>query len=283
MDVMAEPGYHLKTPWLTTMEPVQVTVQTDAVTNIPCGTSGGTMISFAKIEVVNRLLKRHVIETVRNYTVEYDKLWIFDRVHHEINQFCSSNSLQDVYIDKFDSLDEELIQALGVAIRLYAPGIEIISVRVTKPQIPPAIAKNYELMEAEKTKFKVAVQHQAVVERESQTERQRAKIEAEKVAAVDIINMEQQISEKQGEEEVEKISSEMHLAKARAAADALSYKVLKEAEGNAAKLTAEYVKLQIFKSAVNNATLFFGDAIPKTLMMSSHGRGVVEAATTSSP
>jgi hypothetical protein len=68
--------------------------------------------------------------------VNYDKLWIFDRVHHEINQFCSTHSLQSVYIDEFDTLDEELIKALGVAIAIYAPGIEILSVRVTKPQIP---------------------------------------------------------------------------------------------------------------------------------------------------
>lgn len=34
----------------------------------------------------------------------------------------------------------------------YAPGIEIIGVRVTKPKIPPSIARNYELMEEERTK-----------------------------------------------------------------------------------------------------------------------------------
>jgi len=36
---------------------MQVTVQTDTVKNIPCGTSGGVMIKFDKIEVVNRLKK----------------------------------------------------------------------------------------------------------------------------------------------------------------------------------------------------------------------------------
>ena len=34
----------------------------------------------------------------------------------------------------------------------YAPGIEIISVRVTKPNIPPSIRRNFELMEEERTK-----------------------------------------------------------------------------------------------------------------------------------
>jgi hypothetical protein len=34
----------------------------------------------------------------------------------------------------------------------YAPGIEIISVRVTKPTIPESIRRNFEQMEEERTK-----------------------------------------------------------------------------------------------------------------------------------
>lgn len=33
----------------------QVTLQTDEVKNVPCGTSGGVMIYFDRIEVVNIL------------------------------------------------------------------------------------------------------------------------------------------------------------------------------------------------------------------------------------
>jgi hypothetical protein len=67
---------------------------------------------------------------------------------HEINQFCSSHSLQEVYIDLFDKLDDSLkdvynfkiflsiIQALQTGCDTWAPGIEIIAVRVTKPKIP---------------------------------------------------------------------------------------------------------------------------------------------------
>jgi hypothetical protein len=40
----------MKMPFITTMSQVQVTVQTDSVTNIPCGTSGGVLINFGKIE-----------------------------------------------------------------------------------------------------------------------------------------------------------------------------------------------------------------------------------------
>lgn len=67
------------------------------------------MIYFDNIEVVNRLKKEYAHETVKNYTINYDKTWIFDKIHHEINQFCSKNSLQDVYINQFDTVDELLV------------------------------------------------------------------------------------------------------------------------------------------------------------------------------
>lgn len=33
-----------------------------------------------KVEVVNRLRKTHVLDTIRNYTVNYDTTWIFDKI-----------------------------------------------------------------------------------------------------------------------------------------------------------------------------------------------------------
>ena len=55
-------------------------------------------------QVVNRLKKEYVRETIMEYGVNYDKTWIYDKIHHEINQFCSGHSLQEVYIDKFDTV-----------------------------------------------------------------------------------------------------------------------------------------------------------------------------------
>jgi regulator of protease activity HflC (stomatin/prohibitin superfamily) len=49
------PGYHLMVPFITTYFSVQITLQTDEVKNVPCGTSGGVMIYFDRVEVVNIL------------------------------------------------------------------------------------------------------------------------------------------------------------------------------------------------------------------------------------
>ena len=57
-----------------------------------------------------------------------------------------------------------------------AVGLNVMSVRVTKPKIPEAIRKNYELMEAEKTKLMISTQRQKVVEKEAETERKKAVI-----------------------------------------------------------------------------------------------------------
>jgi hypothetical protein len=109
------PGYHVMLPFLTSVKIVQTTLQTDEgnilkqqqknfeksfilVKNIPCGTSGGTMIYFEKIEVVNILNRDAVIDVIRNYTVNYDRALIFNKIHHEVNQFCSVNNIKFVKI-----------------------------------------------------------------------------------------------------------------------------------------------------------------------------------------
>ena len=142
---MTAPGYHVMIPFLTTVKVVQTTLQTDEgksprvfqkenhsvslVKNIPCGTSGGTMIYFDKIEVVNILSRDAVIDIVRNYTVNYDRTLIFEKIHHEVNQFCSVHSLQEVYIDLFSSIDDHLKGTLQTDLNFLAPGLFISSVR----------------------------------------------------------------------------------------------------------------------------------------------------------
>ena len=63
-------------------------------------------------KVVNILEGEAVQDIVKNYTADYDKPLIFDKVHHELNQFCSVHNLQEVYIDLFDQIDENLKNAI---------------------------------------------------------------------------------------------------------------------------------------------------------------------------
>lgn len=49
-----------------------------------------------------------MLDIVRNYTADYDRSLIFDKIHHELNQFCSRHTLHEVYIALFDRIDEDL-------------------------------------------------------------------------------------------------------------------------------------------------------------------------------
>ncbi|XP_064369602.1 erlin-1 isoform X1 [Dromaius novaehollandiae] len=229
------PGYHIMLPFITTFKSVQTTLQTDEVKNVPCGTSGGVMIYIDRIEVVNKLAPYAVYDIVRNYTADYDKTLIFNKIHHELNQFCSAHTLQEVYIELFDQIDENLKLALQKDLNVMAPGLTIQAVRVTKPKIPEAIRRNFELMEAEKTKLLIAAQKQKVVEKEAETDRKKALIEAEKAAQVARIHYQQKIMEKETEKRISEIEDAAFLAREKAKADAEYYTARKLADSNKAK------------------------------------------------
>ncbi|OVA18887.1 Band 7 protein [Macleaya cordata] len=267
LKTITDPGFHVKMPLITQFEPIQVTLQTDQVKDIPCGTKGGVMISFEKIEVVNRLRKDYVYETLLNYGVQYDKTWIYDKIHHEINQFCSAQSLQQVYIDMFDQASRQTLHfSLQVDCTRYAPGIEILSVRVTKPTIPATIRRNFEQMEEEHTKVLIAIEKQKVAEKEAETHKKIALAEAEKNAQVSKIRMEQMLTEKNSAKMQQEIDNQMYLAREKSLADANFYRVTKEAEANKLKLTPEYLELKFIEAISNNSKIFFGDKVPNMII-----------------
>ncbi|CAN1838815.1 ERLIN2, partial [Linum perenne] len=246
LNTITEPGFHFKLPLITQYEPVQVTLQTD--------------------QVVNRLRKDYVYETLLNYGVQYDHTWIYDKIHHEINQFCSSHSLQQVYIDMFDQIDEKMKDALQADCTKYAPGIEILSVRITKPLIPLSIRKNFEHMEEERTKVLIAIEKQQVVEKEAETAKKMAISEAEKSASVSKIRMEQMLMEKDSERSQQEIANHMYMAHERSLADAAFYRVMKEAEANKLKLTPQFLELKFIEAIAGNTKMFFGEKVPNMVL-----------------
>uniref|UniRef100_A0A665UI61 Erlin-1 n=1 Tax=Echeneis naucrates TaxID=173247 RepID=A0A665UI61_ECHNA len=253
------PGYHIMLPFITTYRSVQVRFCTYRFFLLH---SGGVMIYFDRIEVVNMLVPSAVVDIVRNYTADYDKTLIFNKIHHELNQFCSVHTLQEVYIELFDIIDENLKTALQKDLNAMAPGLSIQAVRVTKPKIPEAIRRNFELMEAEKTRLLITAQTQKVVEKEAETERKKAIIEAQKVAQVAEIQFQQKVMEKQTEKKISEIEDAAFLARERAKADAEFYTAAKFAEANRLKLTPEYLELMKYQAIAGNSKIYFGQDIP---------------------
>ncbi|XP_015794698.1 erlin-2-B [Tetranychus urticae] len=267
----SHPGYHMMVPFITSFRSIQVTLQTDEVKNVPCGTSGGVMIYFDRIEVVNLLRADAVYDVVKNYTADYDKALIFNKVHHELNQFCSIHSLQEVYIDLFDQIDENLKTALQVDLVNMAPGLYILAVRVTKPKIPETIRQNYEKMEGEKTKLLIAHQRQKVVEKDAETERKKALIEAEKVASVSKIQFEQKIMEKESLKTMASIEDEMYIDRQKMRADAEYYAIEKKARANQLLFTPEYMQIKKYESIAANTKIYFGNSLPHMFVDGTSG------------
>eukprot|EP00049_Salpingoeca_infusionum_P023486 m.12406 g.12406 ORF g.12406 m.12406 type:complete len:328 (-) comp5824_c0_seq1:1935-2918(-) len=263
------PGYHSMIPFITTVKQIQITLQTDKVENVPCGTSGGVLIYFDRVEVVNILQVDQVHDTVSRFSAEYDKPLIFDKVHHELNQFCSSHTLQEVYIEMFDQIDENLRTTLQQDLLELAPGLKITAVRVTKPRIPMSIQSNYEQMEAEKTKLMIAVQKQRVVEKEAETERKKQIIEAERNAEVEGIANKAKIAEQQTKQTIERIQNNMYLEKEKSKADAEHYTAVKKAEADKARLTPEYLEMIRSQSIASNTKIYFGPDIPNMFVESA--------------
>lgn len=208
------PGIHFKMPFMTSVETVQLTEQTDKVTYIACGTAGGTVVTFEIVEVVNQLEPEHAWDVVRNYTVDYDQPLIFHKLHHEVNQICSEWTLDEVYTTRFSELDELLMQRVG------GKGVVIKKIRLSKPKLPKELVARYETLEKEKAELAVAIEHQRLVERTSETERQKALIEAQRVADVEAIGMRTKIAAQETERKIAAISNTMLVEKAAASADA---------------------------------------------------------------
>jgi len=273
----SNPGFHFMIPFITRFANVQTTLQTDVVRDIPCGTMGGVMIYFDRIEVVNRLRLESTLNTIKLYGIEYDKIWIFDKIHHEINQFCSKHSLQEVYIDKFESLDESLARAIQESCDKYLTGIEVIAIRVTKPRIPDAVRKNYEEVETAKTKLLVEREKELVARKEEEIVKMRATMQAMKEADIARINAEKeanisrltthrQIMEKEAEQTKERIQNEIYTDQQKVLVDAEYYQITRAAEANQKKYTEEYLRFVLYTSLANNTKIYFGEKIPSIFL-----------------
>lgn len=159
--------------------------------------------------MVNKLNREFVYETVFNYTEDYEKFWITDKLHHVINQFCSKHSLQEIYIDIFDKLDEALIKSLGEDLVIWAPGVELLSIRVTKPEIPVRIQKNFEEIEKIKIDLHIAVEREKVKIEEEITKQRQQVIKEESNLEVKKIELHKMINRKANELKIAAIEGEM--------------------------------------------------------------------------
>ena len=222
---LLNPGYSIVIPYIDIVEQVSLSFVTERVENVPCGTNGGVNIYFDLIEVVHRLKRNSVIETVANYSTQYAKTWIVDRLHHEMNQFCSTATLQDVYIAKFDRLDENLMIQLRAVLETWAPGVELISIRVTKPTIPERLMAQYSEISNKQGQLLIRQQQRKTILKKVQNEGTFQLKNAIKQFDVAKVNLKQNEDEAEKQVEIEAIADEMYIARGKQISDSLKYRL----------------------------------------------------------
>ena len=259
---LLNPGYGIVIPYIDIVEQVSVSFVTERIENVPCGTNGGVNIYFDLIEVVHRLKRTSVIETVANYSTQYAKTWIVDRIHHEMNQFCSTATLQDVYIAKFDRLDENLMIQLRAVLETWAPGVELISIRVTKPTIPERLMAQYSEISNKQGQLLIRQQQRKTILKKVENEGTFQLKNAIKQFDVAKVNLKQNEDEAEKQVEIEAIADEMYIARGKQISDSLKYRLEKEAESNRIKLTREYLEYTKVQAFSNNLVVVHGDKIP---------------------
>jgi len=124
-------------------------------------------------------------------------------------------------------------------------------------------------MEAEKTKLLISTQRQRVVEKDAETERKKAVIEAEKESQVAKIKYEQNLLEQESKQKMANIENEIHLAKERSKTDAEFYKIEREAEAYSKLLTPSYLELKKIEAIGQNNKVYYGSDIPNMFMSES--------------
>ena len=188
------PGLNWKFPF-NKVELYDIRWQIDKLDNIVCGSSqGGTV--YLDIEVVNRLKNTQecVYKMAMEHGVDYDSKLIKDYIPSEVGQFCKDYTVEDIYVRKFDKLDEVLAGALEKNIKAYNMDdcLEIKKdingitdgVRINRPRLSTIMKDKFESIESEKKDKDLAQQQLETAKVKEQQTTQQAVMKQERVFLV---------------------------------------------------------------------------------------------------
>lgn len=103
-------------------------------------------------------------------------------------------------------------------------------------------------------------------QRQAETKRLEARIDAESLAEINRIEMDKQILAKESLRKMEEIENAIYTEREKSKADAHYYKVSKMIEAEQKQLTPEFLKRLAIESFANNTKLYFGESIPKFII-----------------
>ena len=270
----ADPGYHLKIPFITSHHNVQITWQTDKLNNVICGSSRGGQ-AYLDIEVVNKLNSNNecIRKVISEHTIDYDKPLIFDYIPSEVAQFCKNYTLDDIVIREFDKLDEVLLEKLRDNVISYGLSdcLEIKKVRINRPRLDSEMQKKFESIENEQKAKELAIQQKETEKVRLEIQTQKEIMEKERQQKTNQIEMTIQKEKAEAEFEKQKIIDNKEMETKKKKADSEKYRLQKLAEANDMLFSnPNYLILEGYKAAHNNAKLIFGN-VPQNAIMNLDG------------
>ena len=147
---LLNPGIHIISNPFFRVFVVPTLIKISSVDDVECHTGNGMHTEFKTIKIINRFNNSLIIDTLKLYGLEYGNILIDNVVRSEVEKFCSSNDLHQVYIDNFVELEDTLLEALESNVD---GRFSILQVSVSKPYIPEDILKEYTSIEFEKTRY----------------------------------------------------------------------------------------------------------------------------------
>tara|TARA_Y100000748_G_scaffold303623_3_gene309393 strand:- start:106 stop:1071 length:966 start_codon:yes stop_codon:yes gene_type:complete len=262
-------GWNYQEPYLTSVHSVKVVWDHDKVPDVACISNQGSIMHF-DVYVINKLKnsKECILKVIREHGLDYDKPLIFDVVPTETAQFCKDYTIDELYIQKFDSYDEMLENKLKDNIKQYGLSecIEISKVLLKDRKVSAKMQHQYEITEVKKKEqehARVLVEKQKI-EQEAMIEKARREKEQEKMETDYKIKM--NIATAESEAKIAKIASEADYLKKIKHAEALAKAAELEAAANKKKLTPEYLELQRSQAYYHNSKIHtmdpsaFGDS-----------------------
>jgi len=250
--------------WLSTrIEYVEIRPQTDQVLDLQCGTADGVKVTIKKIEVGNQLPREHVYDVLSRFGTNYDKYLVTDLVTHQVNVICSKLSAHQLAIELFDTIDDALLQFIQEENARQGTGLKVTFVRLTKPELPDSLNRNYLHLAEEKTLKKVLEEKLNRIKTEKDSEL----LVAQRDNEIKMLNADNEnaimVKNRLARQEEARINNTMVIEESVAQSEklkneAIGVKALYDIPG--------YVTVKVAESTANNLKIYYGEKIPTTMI-----------------
>jgi len=257
-DAITDPGVHFRQAFVTTTSSVLIRPEEKNMPSVEVVTKDGIEINFNGIGVLSKTKKEKVIPMIRKYGMGFKDVLIYDRIRENLRIFCAGKTIDEVYNEQFlDIVEAVKIDVEKHIAELGENGVQVLNLVISKPDIPQDIAQNYKQVKVQWTEQLVAKQQKVTEEIKKETELLRAVADAQRQKEVLEISIQKQIIETEGQKNISEINNQIVRDKQNNLADIAKYAKDKEAAGNQALFSPQYVKLQVAQSLVNNTKFFF--------------------------